>query len=119
MARWKTGLEVLPDAVRLLMTSPEGDDLVKAQLPGYPDHPRALLTVLEGLALWSGEPLDVAIFAANGVSHSLGLGPLSDSDAWPTESALVHFQFVVPARGGRRIRGLGDFDRLRRLGIYR
>ena len=119
MARWKAGLEVLPDAVRLLMTSPEGDDLVKAHLPDYPDHPRALLTVLEGLALWCGEPLDVAIFAANGVSHSLGLGPFSDSDAWPVESALVHFEFVVPRRRGRQIHGLGDFDRLRRLGIFR
>ena len=118
MAKWKAGLEVLPDAVRLLMTSAEGDDLVKAQ-PDYPDHPRALLTVLEGLALWCGEPLDVAIFAATGVSHSLGLGPFGDSDTWPTESALVHFEFVVPARGGRRIRALGDFERLCRLGIFR
>ncbi len=119
MAKWKTGLEVLPDAVRLLMTSPEGGDLVKAHLPGYPDHPRALLTVLEGLALWCGEPLDVAIFAANGVSHSLGLGPFSDSDTWPVESALVHFEFVAPGPRGRRIRSLGDFERLLRLGIFR
>jgi len=119
MSRWKTGLEVLPDAVQVLMTSPEGDDVVKARLPGYPDHPRALLTVLEGLALWCGEPLDVAIFAANSVSHSLGLGPFSDSDTWPVESALVHFEFVAPGPRGRRIRSLGDFDRLRRLGIFR
>jgi hypothetical protein len=118
MAQWKAGLEVLPDAVRLLITSPEGDDVFKARLPGYPDHPRALLTVLEGLALWCGEPLDVAIFAATGVSHSLGLGPFSDSDTWPVESALVHFEFVDRARRGRRIHGLGDFDRLRRLGIF-
>jgi len=119
MAKWKAGLEVLPDAVQLLMTSPEGDDVVKARLPDDPDHPRALLTVLEGLALWCGEPLDVAIFAANGVSHSLGLGPFDDSDTWPVESALVHFEFVAPARRGRRIQGVGDFDRLRRLGIFR
>ncbi len=119
MKQWKAGLEVLPDAVQLVMTGPGGDDVVKAELPGYPDHPRALLTVLEGLALWCGEPLDVAIFAVNGVSHSLGLGPFSDSDAWPVESALVHFEFVVPRRRGRQIHGLGDFDRLRRLGIFR
>jgi len=115
MAKWNTTLQAIPGAVRLLVTSAEGDDLVKARLPGYPNHPRALLTLLEGLALWSGETLCAAISADAPVDHSLGLGAFSeDEDRWPEESALVHFVFLVPAGRGRRIAGVGDFRSLRR-----
>ena len=120
MATWQVLLEPLPQGARLLVRSPEGDDLLKAHLPDYPDHPRALLTLLEGLALWCGAPLTVAISANVPSSHSLGLGPFSDDpDQWPEESALVHFEFVLPSRRGWRLRGLGDFANLRRLGLYR
>ncbi len=116
MRKWKTTLQVVPGAVRLLVTDVEGNDLVKAHLSGYPDHPRALLGVLEGLALWRGEPLDVVICADVPVDHSLGLGAFGDlDDGWPEESALVHFLFRETGRHGRRIRGVGDFGRLRRL----
>jgi hypothetical protein len=114
MAAWKTTLEVLPKAVRLLVTDAKGNDLVKAHLPNDPGHPRALLTALEGLALWCGEPLSVVICADIPVSHSLGLGSFTDlDDGWPEETALVHFLWACDARRGRRIRGLGDFRRLR------
>lgn len=115
MATWNTTLQVLPQqTVRLLVTDAEGHDLVKAQLSD-PEHPRALLTALEGLALWCGEPLDVVIYADVPVDHSLGLGAFSDLDGrWPEESALVHFAFREPGRRGRRIQGVGDFRRLRR-----
>ncbi|OGS70546.1 MAG: hypothetical protein A2Y96_01715 [Firmicutes bacterium RBG_13_65_8] len=106
MQRWDATLWVRPTAVKLQVKSPEGDDLLKAQLPDYPGHPRALLTVLEGLALWCGKPLDVAILADIPVSHSLGLGAFTDiGELWPETSALVEFHFVGPARRGRRIRG--------------
>jgi hypothetical protein len=114
MASWNTTLQVLPRrTVRLLVTDAEDNDLVKAQLLN-PEHPRALLTVLEGLALWCGQPLDVVICADVPVDHSLGLGAFGDLDeGWPEESALVHFAFREPQRRGRRIHGLGDFRRLR------
>lgn len=118
MAAWQVTLEPLPQGARLLVSS-EGSDLLKAHLPNYPDHPRALLTMLEGLALWCGQTLCVAISADVPSSHSLGLGPFTDDpQRWPQESALVHYVFVSTDRG-RRLQGLGDFSTLRRLGLYR
>ena len=117
MTTWKPTLRVLPGGtMQLLVTGPEGDELVKARLPGQSRHPRALLTVLEGLALWSGTPLCAAISADIPVDNSLGLGAFSDlEELWPEESALVQFTFIVPSRRGRRIAGVGDFRHLRQL----
>jgi hypothetical protein len=56
MALWSTTLRLGKD-LKLLVTSPEGDDLIKARLPIRPPHPRALLTLLEGIALFSGSTL--------------------------------------------------------------
>ena len=66
--------------------------IVQAHFAGFPDHPRALLTMLEGLALWQGAPLGVAISADAPVSDSLGLGAFG-GERWPAESALVHFHW--------------------------
>jgi hypothetical protein len=115
MADWKTVLGVTHKAVRVLVISSEGEDLLKAHLPSNPDHPRALLTVLEGLALWHGKPMSAVISADVPVSHSLGLGSFGDFDNWPSDSALVQFKFAIPARGGRRLNGFGSFRSLRRL----
>ncbi len=113
---FKVMLEITPTVVRLLVTELEGD-VVKAAFTAYPDHTRALLLILEGLALWSGHPLSVAIHAEHPVSHSLGLGSFGDD--WPEESALVHFLFVdTSGDKRRRIGGVGDFGRLRQLDRY-
>jgi hypothetical protein len=100
---WHATLEVTPQAITVVVTAPAGDEILKAVLAGYPHHPRALLTLLEGVALWSGAPLCAAISAAHPVNHSLGVGAFGDSEHWPEESALVSFQFVTPARHRRRI----------------
>jgi len=109
---WKTTLEITPRAVRLLVTEPAGD-VLKAEFRAYPDHTRALMFLLEGLALYSGHPLSVAIIAETPVSHSLGLGRFGAED-WPETSALIDFVFVETARGERhRLSGVGDFTQLR------
>ena len=64
MALWSVTLRIGND-LKLLVTSPEGDDVIKARLPLRPPHPRALLTMLEGVALFSGEPLCAVILAGN------------------------------------------------------
>jgi hypothetical protein len=113
MALWSVTLRLGKD-LKLLVTSPEGDDLIKARLPLRPPHPRALLTMLEGIALFSGEPIDVVTSAG---SHH---GDWGDSeqwcdDLWPAESPLVHFDFAVPLpRARRRLAGVGDFRDVRR-----
>jgi hypothetical protein len=110
--RWRRTLRVTSREVRLLVTAPEGD-LVKARLDAHPCHPRALLTLLEGLSLWSGEPLRVALDASDyrpGWPSSMLFG---DGD-WPGESALVRFELVHRGRQRARLDGLGDFRALRR-----
>ena len=56
MRDWKAVLQVTRSSALLLVTSEVGD-VLKARLPLSPSHPRALLTLLEGLSLWDGEPL--------------------------------------------------------------
>lgn len=89
---WNATLDVVPGRGQRLRVSEGDEDLLVAEFSGYPDHPRALLFVLEGLALWKGTPLCVVIRADAPVSDSLGLGSFGDD--WPRESALVHFLFV-------------------------
>jgi hypothetical protein len=89
---WNATLDVQPGGGQRLRVREGDEDLLVAEFSGYPDHPRALLFVLEGLALWKGTPLFVVIRAAHPVSDSLGLGAFGDD--WPQESALVRFLFV-------------------------
>ena len=57
--------QILPSRgqVRLLVSDEQRHDLLKARLPTHPSHPRALLTLLEGLALYSGQRLCAVICA--------------------------------------------------------
>jgi len=113
MALWSTTLRLGKD-LKLLVTSPEGDDLIKARLPIRPPHPRALLTLLEGIALFSGEPLYAVISAGEDRDAWLGSEQWCE-DLWPAESSLVHFDFALPPpRARRRLRGVGDFRDVRR-----
>jgi hypothetical protein len=81
---------------------------MKARLDSYPCHPRALLTLLEGLSLWSGEPLRVAL-SADERFRSLQPSTLFGDELWPGESPLVRFDIVQPVRRRVRLAGLGDF----------
>jgi hypothetical protein len=114
MATWPTTLRIGATELKLLVTSPHGDDLLKARLPVRPRHPRALLTLLEGVALWSGEPLFAVISAGAHREAWLGSEDWGD-DFWPTESQLVHFDCALPpSRARRTLVGVGDFREVRR-----
>jgi hypothetical protein len=92
--------------------------VLKARLPLDPLHPRALITVLEGLALWSGHRLPVALgVSASSVSSIAALLP--DGPAWM--SPLVDIQVLDhPTRSAkRRLRGVGDFRDVLRLTVQR
>jgi hypothetical protein len=113
MPIWSTTLR-MDKELKLLVTSPEGDDLIKARLPLRPPHPRALLTMLEGIALFSGAPIYAVISADTHRDNGLDSQPWGD-DLWPAESPLVHFDFALPPpRARRRLRGVGDFTDVRR-----
>ena len=93
MYQWKTVVEPTSRSTKLLVMDPDGHELMKAMLPPVPQHPRALLTLLEGLALWAGHPLTVVISAGSALPRHIGealfgAGPL------PCDSALVSFEVI-------------------------
>jgi hypothetical protein len=54
MRSWKATIRSHAGTWQLLVTNPGGDEVLKAVLPVWPQHPRALLTLLEGVAMWVG-----------------------------------------------------------------
>jgi hypothetical protein len=119
MTLWSTTLSIGRQDVRLLVTGPTGDDLLKARLPIRSRHPRALLTLLEGVALWSGEPLYAVISAGKYREDWLGYEHWGDQ-LWPDESALVHFDLAIrQPRRRRTLAGMGDFRDIRREHLLR
>lgn len=108
---WTSALRVSETEASLLVTSPEIGDVLKARLPMPPRHPRALLTMLEGVALFAGHRLCVAVSAAPTSVPWLASGLFGD-ELWPASSPLVRFVGVYRGRH-RRLDGLGDFRTLR------
>jgi len=113
MRAWQCTLRVTQHEAKLLLNSPNEGDLLKARLDPRPCHPRALLTMLEGLSLWSGEPLCVALHVDARSPHEPGSMLLGD-ELWPAESALVRFEIAHRGRRYGRLSGLGDFRALRK-----
>lgn len=112
---WNTTMQLGPNVVRLLMTDEENHEILKARLPLRPIHPRAATTLLEGLALWAGLPLSVAL-GADSRSGRASAEWLFGPDGWPQESALVRFDVIGDRpRRRRTIPGVGDFRQLRLL----
>lgn len=96
MSSWTTQIQVTRETIGVRVRDASGNDLVRAALPRSPQHPRAVLTLLEGLALWAGEELCVATSVASSA------GPSPDVwDGWPFASVLVRFEFP-PSHGRRR-----------------
>lgn len=99
MTKWTTHVHVFRETIRLRVRDSMGNELLKAALPRSAEHPRAVLTFLEGLALWAGEPLCVA------TSVDGSAGPSPDVwDGWPFASALVRFEFASAPGRVRRLR---------------
>jgi hypothetical protein len=113
MARWQSRLAVGRCSAQLLMSTSELGDVLKARLPLPAHHPRALLTLLEGAALWSGSELRPVISADDCAPVWLGAALFGD-ELWPAESQLVRFEVGGRARQ-RPLAGLGDFRALRRV----
>jgi hypothetical protein len=114
LREWKPVLRIVSREAMLIIRSETGD-VLKARLPLNPSHPRALLTLLEGLALWNGAPLSVAVSADAHSMDWLGSGLFGD-ELFPAESQLVRFAVVHRDCRVRRLRGLGDFRAGRRGG---
>ena len=112
MDTWKTTVQPVRRSVRLLMTDPEQNEVLKAALPPMPQHPRALLTLLESLSLWVGQPLTAAVSAEPSVDRRCAEALFGDGFL-PLDSALVRFDMLAPVQRRRTLRGVGDFRQLR------
>jgi hypothetical protein len=113
MRPWKSVVQMERGRVRLLVRDDEHQDVVKGVLNPRPQHPRALLTLLEGIALWSGHRLPAVICAASDCLHWPGSGLFGD-EQWPGQSQLVEWEVALPARRRVRLDGLGSFRVARR-----
>jgi len=112
---WNATLHPRSWTTKLLVTDPQQDEILKAVLPTPPRHPRAMLTLLEGLALWSGMPITAAICVGE-TSGPLPDEALYDGAIAPSDSALVRFVIADDVvRRRRLLTGLGDFRQLRLL----
>jgi len=89
MRKWNCTLRLSRREVKLLVTKPEHGDLLKARLDRCPRHPRALLTMLEGLSLWNGYPLRVALYAGENYLIEPS-SMLFGDELWPAESPRNH-----------------------------
>lgn len=104
---WQATLEINGKTIWVWVSERSGHDVMRAALPGPAAHPRALTTLLEGLALWSGAPLCAVL----GVDHPPDDSPASGGygfEGWPEDSALVSFVVRQPARPRRRLGRLDD-----------
>ena len=84
---WTVTIAAQRDGLRIRVKDSMQDDLLLARLPYPQDHPRALLTLLEGLALWTGAPLCAAVSVDDSADPSRAI-----ADGWLGASALVRFE---------------------------
>jgi len=111
---YKVALRCRTNQLQLLMT--EGsDDVLKARLSPNPAHPRALMTLLEGLALWQGAPLCVVASVDGDAGACFERVFYGDGLVSP-QSPLVEVEHHLDNPRPRRLRGLGDFRQLRLIG---
>ena len=111
------GVRPGPDVTRILVQETHRT-VLKARLPDAPQHPRALETLAEGVALWWGRPLYVALGVA--AQDALCVSPRWHATVDVlTRTPLVTIEPVIGApRTPWRVedRGnLGDFREVRTL----
>jgi hypothetical protein len=95
--------------------------ILKARLPAAPQHPRALETLAEGVALWYGRPLSAALGVA--AADSLCVAPRWHATVdGLTRTPLVTIALVAgpprPPRRGGALRGLGAVADVRQLRLW-
>jgi hypothetical protein len=111
---WTAIVRCTSHETKVLVTD-RGGDVLKAKLSATPSHPRALVTLCEGLALWQGTPLRVAV-SADDDARDYFERIFYAGDLVEPQSPLVLLEHHRPRPRARRKlhgRGLGDFRQLR------
>jgi hypothetical protein len=102
-------------SLRMLFTD-NGREVLQAILgPPSQAHPKAVSTLLEGLSLWYQDPLSVVVCAEPRDTGS-ALSTLFDELGFGIRNLYYDVGVaVLPERPRRSLKGLGDFQDLRRL----
>ena len=107
-----------PGMTRLLVTRGPQEPLLKANLRKDPQHPRALPTLIEALALWEGRAIRAALVAderSTTCGSSLFHELFAEHDGGPLFTLDVVWDRRPKRRGRDGLSGLGDFRDLQRL----
>ncbi len=88
--------------VHLTVQMATGELILRAQLPLWPMHPRALLELLEAVARYSGHPLDAVLSATANSAQLFDEAVWHDDLVWGP-SPLVNVTLCGPV-GTRRLR---------------
>ena len=101
---WLAQVRLSTEWIRVTIKDLSGEEVLRARFGRRPAHRRALLDLLEAVAVWRGAPLS-AVLSVVGWRR-----PLCDSASWADEvvlgpSVLVRVHYAV--HGSRQLR-LGD-----------
>ena len=108
-------IEPVGSEVRLMLTCPLDGTVMKARLRNAPAHPRAVIALLEAIALWYGHPLRAVIDAdAEDVRRHPERWAMLLGDA-PELAVAVEWAAVAARRKDPFLAPMGDFASARRL----
>jgi hypothetical protein len=102
-----------------LVTTGPSETVLKARLSPTVQHPRALPTLLEALALWEGMPVRAAVIA-DGPDGSSATRLKLDWLAEPDGAPLYQIELVPGHKRHHRdpLDGMGAFHDLRQLMLF-
>ena len=114
------GLCPSPRTTRILAMRGPGETILKAHLSLHPASHRAVVALLEAIALWEGAPVRAALVVDDGSMSSPSTSLYRDTFAlFGEQTPLYRLEWVPQSGAARRRRdgltGLGDFADLERL----
>lgn len=113
------GIDSTRDGTRVLATAGPTETILKARLSATAQHPRAVPTLLEALAMWQGMQVRAALVVGGADDSSATRLCL---DAWADfGGAPLYSLELVPGRKHRHrdpLGGLGRFHDLRQLLLF-
>jgi hypothetical protein len=105
-------------STRILAMRGPTDTILKAHLSLRPSSPRAVIALLEAVALWEGLPVRAALVVDDGSPTSSTTLYRDTFSMFGDQTPLYSLEWI-PRRAARRRRdeltGMGDFDDLERL----
>jgi hypothetical protein len=114
------GLCPSPRTTRILAMRGPGEAILKAHMSLRPSSPRAVVALLEAMALWEGMPVRAALVVDDASTPSTSTSLYRDTfEVFGEETPLYRLEWVPRSAGARRRRdrlaGMGDFGDLERL----